>query len=113
VVVAAGGVGLPVERGAVVLTTGARVVAVVPAGSVPDAGSVAGGASTLLDVELDDDGGRVGGMMTRAVVDGAMVLVADWVATCCLGELSLPVATSNSRATSASEARAYSATLIR
>jgi hypothetical protein len=103
----------PDRGGAVVFTTGARVVPVVPGGWVPDSGSVTGAASTLLDVELDDDGGSVGGMVTRVVVDGATVLVADWVATCCLGELSLPVATSNSSATSASEARAYSATLIR
>jgi hypothetical protein len=112
VVVAAGGVELPVERGTVVFTTGAGAVAVVPGGWESEP-RVTGGASTLLDVELEEAGGSVDGMVTRAVAGGATVVVADWVATCCLGELSLPVATSKSRATSATEARAYSATLIR
>jgi hypothetical protein len=46
-------------------------------------------------------------VVARAVVDG------DWLATCCLGELSSPVATSKSRAARAIDARAYSPTLKR
>jgi hypothetical protein len=45
-------------------------------------------------------------MVTRAaVVVTRIVVVGDWVATCCLGELSVPVVTSKSRATRAIEAR--------
>jgi hypothetical protein len=85
-------------RGAVVTTWG--WVDPVPPGmvevdptvdEVDDVGPpdvVAGAASTLVVV------------VARAVVDG------DWVATCCLGDVSLPVATSNSSAARAIDARA-------
>lgn len=94
----------PVERGAVVFTTGAReVVAVVSA--EPD-GRVVTDVSGTVD-ELDDGADdEVGARVVGVVVVGRMVVVVGaWVATCCLGELSVPVATSNSRATRAIDAR--------
>ena len=42
-----------------------------------------------------------------------VVVVGDWVATCSLGDVSLPVATSKSMAASAMVARTYSPTLNR
>jgi hypothetical protein len=101
-VVVSAGVGV-VVRGAVVLT-GGRVLAVVSEG--PASGSVTA-VSTLVDGLDVDDVGSVVGMRTRvAVVVVAMVLVGDSVATCCFGEWSPPVATSNKRATRAIEASA-------
>jgi hypothetical protein len=64
--------------------------------------------STVDDVELDevdeeDDVEATGG--GDVSTGGRNVVTGDWVATCCLVELSVPVATSNSRATRATEAR--------
>jgi hypothetical protein len=98
--------------GAAVMTTGARVAGVVTAAVFPPvvAGSVAGvvvATSTLVEEVVESPDRVAAGMVTRSeVVVGLMVVVGDWVATCCLGELSLPVVTSNSRATRAIEARA-------
>ena len=80
-----------------------RVVGVV--GDVPGGTGVVVVSSVLL-VEVEGGGVVVG----RAVVDGAEV-TEDWVASCRFGELSLPVATSKSSATMATEANAYSAAL--
>ncbi len=98
---------VPVLRGAVV-PTGGRVVTVVPPG--PGA-LVVDVVSTEVDVELDEELEVV----DAPSVDGgrAVVVVGDWVATCCFGELSAPVATSNTRALRATVARAYRPTLKR
>lgn len=110
VVVSTGGGGgevvatVPVERGAVVFTTGAReVVAVVSAGP---AGRVVTDVSGTVD-ELDEGADEeVGARVVGVVVVGRMVeVVGAWVATCCLAELSVPVATSKRRATRAMDAR--------
>jgi hypothetical protein len=89
----------------VAVTTGARVVAVVPDGRV--AGVVA--AVVLTAPVVVDVAGSVElvdcGMVTRVVVVTRTVVVGDCVATCCFGELSVPVVTSNSRATRAIDAR--------
>jgi hypothetical protein len=89
-----------VERG-VVTTTGARVVTVdPPAGAV--AGAVVVVDSTL--VEVDDEEVDVVGR--EEVVVGRTVVTGDTVATWVWFEPSVPVTTSNSRATSAIDARA-------
>ena len=92
---------VPVLRGWVV-TTEAWVVAVVP----PGPGATVVVVSAGVEVE-DDEVGAVDGLVVagrvvvrRTVVEGA------WVATCCFAEVSLPVATSNRRATKAMDARA-------
>lgn len=94
---------VPVERGAVVFTTGAReVVAVV---SAEPGGRVVTDVSGTVD-ELDEGADdEVGARVVGVVVVGRMVVVGAWVATCCLAELSVPVATSNRRATRAMDAR--------
>jgi hypothetical protein len=96
-----------VARVVAVLTTGARVVAVVP--DVPDVtGARVAGVVVTSPLVVDGAGWLelVCGMVTRIeVVVGRIVVVGDWVATCCFGELSVPVVTSKSRATRAIEAR--------
>ena len=93
---------VPVFRGAVVPTDG-WVVAVVPPGPGAEATMVVVD-STVEDVEVDevlDVDVRATVVVGRAVVD-----VGRWVATCCLGEVSSPVATSNKSAAMATVARA-------
>ncbi len=109
-----------VSGGGEVGCTGGEVVATVPAGRVvttggcvvtdpPDDGMVAGVVvvdSTMGDdVEVDDEevDGRVAG---AELLVGRTVVAGDWVATCCLADVSPPVATSNRSATRATEARA-------
>jgi hypothetical protein len=102
-VVAGAGVVAAVVRGAVV-TTPAWVV-----GTGAPATVVVGpaGADEEVDVAFEV-------VVARELVDvGRSVVVGDWVATCCLGDESSPVATSNSMAASATAARAYSPTLNR
>ena len=112
-VVAGGGAGavvpgaaVPVLRGAVV-TTGGWVTAApkLPAAVVEVESTV----DDVEDVEAFDVvvAASVLVVVARAVVDGA------WLAACCLGDVSPPVATSNNRAARAIDARAYSPTLKR
>jgi hypothetical protein len=102
VVAGVGGEVVPAFRGAVV-PTDRWVVAVVP--PVPGAGAaVVVLESTVEDVEVDevlDVDVRATVVLGRAVVD-----VGCWVATCCRGEVSSPVATSNKSAAMATVARA-------
>ena len=86
-----------VGRGAVVLTGGC--VPVVAAGATV-ATVVSAGVEVEVDGSLEDVVGGAVEVVARAVVED------DWVATCCLGELSVPVATSNRRAARATAARA-------
>jgi hypothetical protein len=101
---------VPVLRGWVVATGGWVVAVVTP---VPAAGAavvvaVSGGVEVEDDVEVGMTIVFSGRRVVRpTVVEGACV------ATCCLGDVSLPVATSNRRAAKAMEARAYSPTLKR
>ena len=78
----------------------------------PPGPAVVEGDATVDDVE---DVAAPAVVVTRAavVVVSRAVVVGDWFATCCLGDVSLPVATSNSRAARAIDARAYSPTLKR
>lgn len=99
VVVWAGGAVVPLDDGAVV-TIGARVVAVVPLG--PEATVVVESTVEEVDVDVELEVGRA----TVVVVAGRVVVVGDWVATCCLGELSVPVASSTSSAAKATAAMA-------
>lgn len=84
-----------------VVTTPAWVVTGPPATVVDDVDEVE--VDVAFDVVVAAEVVEVG----RAVVDG------DWLATCCLGDVSSPVATSNNMAASAIMARAYSPTLKR
>jgi hypothetical protein len=71
---------------------------------VPVAPAVTGAAViVVVESSVDDVGADELDVVGRAVVVvvAGRVVVGDWVATCCLGELSLPVAISNSRAASA------------
>ena len=95
------------------MTTGGRVVAVVPDGSVvtdgPAAPAVVVVDSTVDDVDVDEDG-----VVVEASVEvGRKLVVGDWVATCWRDELSGPVATSTRRAARAMDASAYSPALKR
>ena len=106
---------------------GGWVVAVVPlflgavVGTEPWVVGVADpfGVEVVLDPMVDEvdveAGFEVVGNCTTVVFNRKVdvVVEAAWVATCCLSELSEPVATSNSRATRATDARAYSPTLKR
>jgi hypothetical protein len=86
-----------------VVATGARVVAVPPAG----AAVVLVLAPTAVDeVELDVDGAADDVVVGRTVVVGPLVEVEPWLATCWRGEVSSPVATSKRRAARAIVARA-------
>jgi hypothetical protein len=65
--------------------------------------------SREVDVDTEDEvGPRTMVLRGRdvVVVVVARTVLDDWLATCCLGEVSLPVATSKRRATRAMEARA-------
>jgi len=111
------GAAVPVFRGAVV-TTGARVVAVVTPG--PGTAGASGASKPAVVVVVVSPGADVEvGRALEVVVAGRVVVVVrtarrgDWLATCCLGDVSLPVATSRSRAARAMEASAYSPTLKR
>jgi hypothetical protein len=105
VVVATGGAVVagalvPTLRGAVV-TTGGWVVPAPPADGM--VATVVVLDSTVDDVEV---GGAVDVEVAAAVVEvGRAVVGGVWVATCCLGEVSAPVATSKSMAASAMAAR--------
>ena len=97
VVPGAGGLGAVVagDLGAVVATPG-RVVGLVPSVSVVDGSTV---VVEVVEEEVDVVVGTV-------VVVGRAVVLGDWRATGCRGELSEPVATSNSRPVRASAAMA-------
>jgi hypothetical protein len=106
----AGGL-VPVLRGAVVIT-GGDVVPEVPDG----AGAAVVEVPRDVDVEevdVDDVDGPLDVVVGRCVVVVTALVEGDWVATCCLGDVSLPVATSKRRAARAMVARAYSPTLKR
>ena len=101
-VVWGGGVVFP-ELGEVVFT-GGRVVAVVPAG--PSVTTVDAGATVE---EVDEVGAPFDVVVVAPVVEVVVaraVVEGDWVATCCLGDVSAPVAISRSRAASATVASA-------
>ncbi len=90
---------VPTLRGAVVATDGC----VFP---VPPDGMVA----TVVVLESTGDDVEVGAfdvVVAPEVVEvgRAVVVVGDWVATCCLGDVSFPVATSKSMAPRAMAAR--------
>ena len=118
-VVATGGCGfgvgaaVPGFRGAVV-TTEARVVAVVTPGAAGAGGSPEPAVVVVVSAEIGVSG-AVDVVVGRCVVVVVVrtVVRGVWLASCCLGEVSPPVATSNSRAARATEARAYSPTLKR
>jgi hypothetical protein len=101
VVPGVGGDVVPVLRAAVV-ATGCWVVAAAPPGP-GTAAAVAVGDSMVEEVELDE---VLDVDVTRVVVGRAVVEVSAWVATCCFGEVSSPVATSNKSAAMATVARA-------
>jgi hypothetical protein len=90
---------VPTLRGAVV-TTPACVVTEPPGGMVA---TVVVLESTVDDVEVGAF--DVVGAPEVVEVGRAVVGVGDWVATCSLGDVSLPVATSKSMAASAMVAR--------
>ena len=105
VVVATGGAVVagalvPIFRGAVV-TTPAWVVAEPPDGMVT---TVVVLESTVEEVEVE----ALDVVVAPEVVEvgRATVVVGDWTATCSLGDVSLPVATSKSMAANAMAARA-------
>ena len=85
-----------VVRGAVVTTPAGCVVTGPPAMVVP--GAVVEGDEVEVDVALEV-------VVARKVVVGCAVVDDDWLATCCLAEVSAPVATSKSMATRATAAR--------
>ncbi len=58
----------------------------------------------MVDVDVDEELEVV--VAPRVVVVGRAVVDGDWRATCCLGDVSSPVTTSNNRAAKATEARA-------
>ncbi len=91
---------VPVFRGAVV-PTGGCVVAVAPPG--PGAGAAVVVVDSTVE-EVDED--EVLDVDVTRVVVGRVVDVGRWVATCCLGEVSSPVPTSNNSAAMATVARA-------
>jgi hypothetical protein len=97
---------VPTLRGAVV-TTPAWVFTGPPDGIV---------ATVVLEFTVDEvEVGALDVVVDPEVVEvgRAVVVVGDWVATCSLGDVSSPVATSNSMAPSARAARTYSPTLNR
>ena len=103
----AGGL-VPTLRGAVV-TTGGWVTPEPPAGMVA---TVVGAGSTVEDVEVVGAFDVVGPAVVE-VGRTVVVVMGVWVATCSLGDVSLPVATSKSMAAKATVARTYSPTLNR
>lgn len=113
VVVSAGGcvvagAVVPLFRGAVVFT-GASVVAVGPGN--PATVVVVG--PTVDDVDEVDVSSDPTSVVVGCTVVVGPVVDDDWLATCCFGAVSVPVATSNRRAAKAIEARAYRPTLKR
>ena len=109
VVPGVGGDVVPVLRGAVVPTDGwVTVVTPEPRGAVAVLVD-----SMVEEVEVDEVDEVLDVDVTRVVVGRAVVEVGAWVATCCFGEVSPPVATSNKSAAMATVARAYSPTLKR
>lgn len=98
---------VPVLRGAVVITGGWVTAAPPP----PPSPTVVEVVPTVEEVDVEAPFEVV---VARTVVVGrAAVVEGDCVATCCLGEVSSPVITSNRRADRAIEARTYSPTLKR
>ena len=98
---------VPTLRGAVVATP-ACVVTEPPGGMVATV--------VVLPSTVDEvDAGPLDVVVAPAVVEVGrdVAVVGDWVATCSLGDVSLPVATSKSMAASAMVARTYSPTLNR
>lgn len=94
-----GGALVPGFRGAVVATVG-WVLPVSPGGMVA---TVVVLPTTVEEVDVV---GPLDVVVAATVVDvGRTVVVGDWVATCCFGEVSAPVATSNSMAARAMAAR--------
>ena len=69
------------------------------------AGMVAG-SSTVEEVDVDVDEELEVVVAPRVVVGRVVVEDGDWRATCCLGDVSSPVTTSNNRAAKATVARA-------
>ena len=111
VVVATGGAVVagalvPTLRGAVV-TTPAWVVTEPPGGMVTTV--------VVLESTVDVDVVAFDVVVAPEVVDvgRATVVEGDWLATCCFGDVSAPVATSKSMAANAMAARTYSPTLNR
>lgn len=100
-----GGEVVPVLRG-VIVPTERCVVAVVS----PGAAGMVVVDSTVEDVDVDEE---LDVVVAPSVVVGRAVVEDDWLATCCLDDVSSPVATSNNRAAMATVARAYSPTLNR
>ena len=95
-----GGALVPTFRGAVVATVG-WVPPVSPGGMVT---TVVVLPATVEDVEVV---GPLDVVVAATVVEvGRRVVVGDWVATCSLGEVSDPVATSTSMAAKAMAASA-------
>ena len=91
---------VPTLRGAVVTTAGCVVPEPTADGMVA---TVVVLGPTVDEVEV---GAAVDVVVAPVVVDvGRAVVVGEWVASCCLGELSVPVATSKSMAASAMAAR--------
>jgi len=93
----------PVERGTVA-TTGARVVAVEEPAGGPPARVV--GTSTLVEVDDVEDEDELDVVGPDVLVTGRTVVTGETVASWVLVELSVPVTTSNSRATKAIDAKA-------
>lgn len=94
----------PLLRGAVVFTGGCVVaMGAGDPGMVVVPGPIVDEVDDVDEVEDSNDPTRV--VVGRKVVLGPVV-DDDWLATCCLGAVSAPVATSNRRAAMAIEARA-------
>ena len=64
------------------------------------------GGSRVEDVDVDVDEELEVVVAPRVVVGRVVVEDGDWRATCCLGDVSSPVTTSNNRAAKAMVARA-------
>ena len=98
----------PEDRGAVVATVGVRVLVGVATGADPAVvvGVVSVVGSTVDEVEDDEvEDDEVGATSGGDATTGARnVVTGDRVATWRFGELSVPVATSNSRAARATDA---------
>lgn len=102
VVVAGGGDVVAGTVVAAVIGVGVNTLAWVvtgPAVTGPTAGAVVD-VGSVEDVDVAGAAGAVVGAATVVMV-GRGVVEGDWLATCCLGEVSAPVATSNSMAASA------------
>lgn len=102
-VVCAGGDEVAVG-GRVVLTEG-WVATVPPGGTVPTT-VVVESPGAVDDGEVAEVEGPVDVLAGRVVLVGRTVVDDAWVATCCFGELSVPVTNSTSRAARATAAMA-------